>query len=68
MSMTVGNDTVDWLTTEEAHALFEKRCHDVLGMSRTIFLEALERGDFEGREEEPGIRDLLALLSFATTS
>ena len=66
--MTVGNDTVDWLTTEEAHALFEKRCQEVLGISRVTFLEAQKRGDFEGREEEPGIRDLLALLSFATTS
>lgn len=67
MSMTAGHDTVDWLTADEAHELFEQRCEEILGLSRIAFLAALEAGEFEGREEEPGVRDLLALLSFATT-
>jgi hypothetical protein len=68
MSMAVGHDTVDWLTAEEAHALFERRCQEILGMSRAAFLAAVENGDFDGREEEAGVRDLLALLSFGTST
>jgi hypothetical protein len=58
-------DTVDVLTVDEAHALFERRSTEWMGLSRLAFLEALERGDFSDRTDEKPVRDLIALLPFA---
>jgi hypothetical protein len=52
-------------TVDEAHALFERRSTEWMGLSRLAFLEALERGDFSGRTDEKPVRDLMALLPFA---
>ncbi len=56
---------VDELTVSEAHALFDTRSRALLGLGRAAFLNALARGDFADRTEDPAVRDLLALLPFA---
>lgn len=58
-------ETIDGLSVDESHALFERRSREWLGMSRMAFLEAVERGDFADRTEEKPVRDLLAVLPFA---
>jgi hypothetical protein len=68
MSLSTDSNTVDWLSAEQAHDLFELRSRELLGLSREEFLHSYLQGDFEGREEDPGVRDLLALLPFATAT
>ena len=58
-------DTVDVLSVDEAHALFDRRSAEWRGLSRLAFLEALERGDVSARADEKPVRDLIALLPFA---
>ena len=65
MAMAAEFETVDVLTVDEAHALFERRSIEWLGLSRLAFLEAFERGDFSDRTDEKPVRDLIALLPFA---
>lgn len=65
--MTIATDhgSIDLVSVDESHAIFERRSQELLGMSRQDFLATLDRGDFVGREDEKPIRDLLALLPFA---
>ena len=58
-------ETIDVLSVDESHALFERRSREWLGMDRVSFLDALERGDFADRADEKPVQDLLALLPFA---
>ena len=65
MTTSASFETIDVLSVDESHALFERRSREWLGMGRRSFLEALERGDFADRADEKPVRDLLALLPFA---
>jgi hypothetical protein len=68
VSLSTDNNTVEWLSAEQAHDLFDQRAQDILGLSREEFIFSYLQGDFEGCEEDPGVRDLLALLPFATAT
>lgn len=65
MVTATADETVDVLTVEEAHALFERRSIERMGLSRVDFLDALEHGTFSDRTDETPVRDLIALLPFA---
>jgi hypothetical protein len=65
MITATDDETVEVLTGEEAHALFERRSTEWMGLSRLEFLDALEQGDFSDRTDEKPLRDLIALLPFA---
>lgn len=65
MTTSTSSETIDALSVDESHALFERRSREWLGMDRMAFLDALERGDFVNRVDEKPVRDLLALLPFA---
>lgn len=65
MSTAIGEETVEWLTAEESHDLFDERARALVGMSRIEFIEALDRGDLAGLEETPGYRELLVMLTMA---
>ena len=65
MTTSTSFETIDVLSVDESHALFERRSRKWLGMDRKEFLDALERGDFADRADEKPVRDLIALLPFA---
>jgi hypothetical protein len=65
MTTGTGSEPVDVLSVDEAHALFEQRSTEWMGLRRLAFLEACERGDFNDGTDEKPVRDLIALLPFA---
>jgi hypothetical protein len=52
---------VRWLTDEEAHALFDKRAREALGISGDEFLRRWDAGEYDHLIDDPEHPEILQL-------
>lgn len=56
MTPVATGSTVEELSVEDGHRLFESAVRDALGIGRVEFMERLDRGEFDGTDSEDVIR------------